>query len=77
MKIEVLDKGFIEVMDSLGNDLTVVNSARVSFGKRKEKWDKSDEGMLSMMSSMNQLFTENNLMIINKHLKVSLKVNLK
>ena len=36
----VLDKGFIEVVDSLGDDLTVVNSARVSFGKRKKKWDK-------------------------------------
>ena len=42
MKKEVLDKGFIEVVDSLGNDLTVVNSARVSFGKRKKYWDKSD-----------------------------------
>jgi len=31
----VLDKGFIEVIDKLGSDLTVVNSARVSFGKRK------------------------------------------
>ena len=36
MKSKVLDKGFIEVVDSLGNDLTVVNSARVSFGKRKK-----------------------------------------
>ena len=26
MKTKVLDKGFIEVVDSLGNDLTVVNS---------------------------------------------------
>ena len=42
MKSQVLDKGFIEVVDSLGNDLTVVNSARVSFGKRKKYWDKSD-----------------------------------
>ena len=39
MKQKVLDKGFIEVVDSLGNDLTVVNSARVSFGKRKTKYD--------------------------------------
>ena len=36
LKIDVLDKGFVEVVDSLGNDLTVVNSARVSFGKRKK-----------------------------------------
>ncbi len=42
MKIDVLDKGFIEVVDSLGNDLTVVNSARVSFGKRKSVWSASD-----------------------------------
>ena len=43
MKIEVLDKGFIEVVDSLGNDLTVVNSARVSFGKRKSVWSAADK----------------------------------
>tara|TARA_Y100000034_G_scaffold119353_1_gene161066 strand:- start:965 stop:1660 length:696 start_codon:yes stop_codon:yes gene_type:complete len=42
MKKEILNKGFVEVIDSLGNDLTVVNSARVSFGKRKKYWDKSD-----------------------------------
>ncbi len=30
---KVLDKGFIEVIDHLGTDLTVSNSARVSFGK--------------------------------------------
>ena len=36
LKIDVLDKGFVEVVDSLGSDLTVVNSARVSFGKRKK-----------------------------------------
>ena len=46
MKTKVLDKGFIEVVDSLGNDLTVVNSARVSFGKRKTKWDKGDERLV-------------------------------
>ena len=36
MKKQVLDKGFVEVIDTLGSDLTVVNSARVSFGKRKK-----------------------------------------
>ena len=50
MKTKVLDKGFIEVVDSLGNDLTVVNSARVSFGKRKEKWDKSDERLVRYLA---------------------------
>ena len=50
MKIKVLDKGFIEVVDSLGNDLTVVNSARVSFGKRKETFDKSDEKLVRYLA---------------------------
>ena len=50
LKKEVLDKGFIEVVDSLGNDLTVVNSARVSFGKRKEKFDKSDEKLVRYLA---------------------------
>ena len=50
MKTKVLDKGFIEVIDSLGNDLTVVNSARVSFGKRKTKWDKGDERLVRYLA---------------------------
>ena len=50
MKSQVLDKGFIEVVDSLGNDLTVVNSARVSFGKRKFKFDKSDEHLVRYLA---------------------------
>jgi len=48
--LKVLDKGFIEVIDTLGNDLTVVNSARVSFGKRKEKFDKSDERLVRYLA---------------------------
>ena len=47
---KVLDKGFIEVVDSLGSDLTVVNSARVSFGKRKKKFDKSDERLVRYLA---------------------------
>ena len=50
MKTQVLDKGFIEVVDSLGSDLTVVNSARVSFGKRKEKFDDSDRRLVKYLA---------------------------
>ena len=50
MKNNVLDKGFIEVIDSLGDDLTVVNSARVSFGKRKEVYDKTDERLVRYLA---------------------------
>ena len=34
----VLDKGYIEVVDSLGDDLTPVNAARVSFGGRSDNF---------------------------------------
>ena len=50
MKEKVLDHGFVEAIDSLGSDLTVVNSARVSFGKRKEKFDKSDERLVRYLA---------------------------
>ena len=50
MKRKVLDKGFVEVIDSLGNDLTVVNSARVSFGKRKKKFDNSDRKLVKYLA---------------------------
>ena len=50
LKNKVLDKGFIEVVDSLGNDLTVVNSARVSFGMRKKYWDNSDERLVKYLA---------------------------
>ena len=36
MKIEVLDKGHVELMDHMGSDLTVCNAASVSFNKESE-----------------------------------------
>tara|TARA_A100000164_G_C21931007_1_gene785571 strand:- start:199 stop:900 length:702 start_codon:yes stop_codon:yes gene_type:complete len=50
MKQNVLDKGFVEVIDSLGSDLTVVNSARVSFGKRKEKFTDGDKKLVRYLA---------------------------
>lgn len=37
--VMVLDKGFVDLVDHMGSDLTVVNAARVSFRKRSE-WDR-------------------------------------
>jgi thymidylate synthase (FAD) len=34
--VEILDHGFIRLDDFMGDDLSVVNSARVSFGKRSD-----------------------------------------
>ena len=42
MKIDVLDKGSIEVVDSLGDDLTPVNAARVSFGGQSDEYTDKD-----------------------------------
>ena len=42
MKIQVLDKGFIELVDTLGDDLTPVNAARVSFGGRSDEFTEKD-----------------------------------
>jgi thymidylate synthase (FAD) len=40
-KIDVLDKGHVELISHMGDDLTVVNAARVSFNKQSE-WDHPD-----------------------------------
>ncbi len=37
--IPVLDKGFVSLIDSMGTDKSVVNAARVSFGKRVSQFD--------------------------------------
>ena len=42
MKIDVLDKGYIEVVDTLGDDLTPVNAARVSFDGFSETFTDKD-----------------------------------
>ena len=42
MKIDVLDKGYIEKMMCADSDLTVVNCARVSFGKESD-WERYSE----------------------------------
>ena len=42
MKIDVLDKGYIEVVDKLGDDLTPVNAARVSFDGFSETFTDKD-----------------------------------
>jgi thymidylate synthase (FAD) len=42
MKIDILDKGYIELVDTLGDDLTPVNAARVSFDGRSETFEEKD-----------------------------------
>ena len=47
---DILDKGFIKVLDVMGNDLTIVNAARVSYNKRHASFDeKSDTNLLTYL----------------------------
>ena len=43
----------VELIDSMGTDLTVVNAARVSFGKKKEKFEEGDEKLIRYLAKHN------------------------
>src|SRR2546421_12076399 len=47
--IRVLDHGFVRLEDSMADDLSVVNAARVSFARRKEEMDDSDAGLIRFL----------------------------
>jgi thymidylate synthase (FAD) len=47
--IRVLDHGFVRLDDAMASDLSVVNAARVSFARRKEEMDESDEGLIRFL----------------------------
>ena len=41
--------GRVDLVQHMGTDLTIVNSARVSFGKHKEKLDEKDERLINYL----------------------------
>jgi thymidylate synthase (FAD) len=43
----------VELIDKMGSDLTVVNAARVSFGKNKKVFEASDEKLISFLAKHN------------------------
>ena len=47
--VPVLDHGFVRLDDAMADDLSVVNGARVSFARRKEEVDESDEGLIRFL----------------------------
>jgi len=47
--INVLDKGFVDLQDVFGNETTIVNAARVSYGKQKNDFDESDAKLLGYL----------------------------
>lgn len=48
-KIDVLDKGFVELIGTFGDELTIVNAARVSFGGEKSELDKKDIRLINYL----------------------------
>jgi thymidylate synthase (FAD) len=48
-KINVLDKGYVRLVDTLGNDLSVVNAARVSYDKEASEFSNKDERLIEFL----------------------------
>ena len=68
MKIDVLDKGYVEVVDTLGDDLTPVNAARVSFGGRSDKFTNKDRRLSKFLIKHKHFspFRHQHIMVIIK-----------
>ena len=49
-KVNVLDKGFVQYISHMGDDLTVVNAARVSFNKESEEFGDRDEKLIRYLA---------------------------
>lgn len=47
--ITVLDKGYVRLVDTLGDDLSVVNAARVSYDKEAAEFTPKDEKLISFL----------------------------
>ena len=53
--MKVLDAGFVELLDTFGDDLTVVNAARVSFHKEVAEMTGKDEKLIKYSGRVNIL----------------------
>ena len=49
MKIDVLDKGYVRLVDSMGSDLSVVNAARVSYDKEVTELTEKDAKLINFL----------------------------
>jgi len=49
LKKHVLDKGYVRLIDSFGNDLSVVNAARVSFDKSAKEMNHRNERLIEYL----------------------------
>lgn len=49
MRIDIFNDGFVELVDSMGDDLKVVNTARVSYGKQSQDFTEKDQKLLNYL----------------------------
>ena len=49
-KIQIGNAGFVELLDTFGDDLTVVNAARVSFAKESTEFNEKDEKLVNYLA---------------------------
>ncbi len=49
MNIKVLDKGYVRLVDRLGNDLSVANAARVSYDKESKEMSERDAKLIKFL----------------------------
>lgn len=47
---QVLDKGYVRLVDTMGSDLTVVNAARASYAKESIELNEKDEGLIKFLA---------------------------
>ena len=48
---QVLDKGYVRLVDHMGSDLSVVNSARVSYNKATSELRAEDEKLIKFLAN--------------------------
>lgn len=53
MKIDVLDKGYVRLVDHLGSDVSIVNAARVSFDRESTEFSDGDAKLLRYLATHN------------------------
>lgn len=51
--VQVLDKGYVQLLDTFGDDLTVVNAARVSFNKQATEMTEKDAKLIKYLAEHN------------------------
>jgi thymidylate synthase (FAD) len=49
MKIDVLNKGYVRLVDTLGDDLSIVNAARVSYDKESTEFTEKDTKLVNFL----------------------------